>query len=275
LNAQAAGGLAPAPRTRHATVSISLDPDTTAPPAVAIAAPPAAARPSPAWRLFSLAMRGLILYSVVTYFIEIEVVHSANSRVGPPFFLWSERAVAAIFTLEYLLRWRHSRSRTFPLTPAALLDLGVVLPFWIGFYVHPSWLGWVRSLRVLRLFRFFYHDPEMAAYVRVLTRAWPYARAAVKVLGVVVLTYVAAIYQMEHTAQPGRFGSLRDTLYFAVITLTTVGFGDIAPVTTGGRMITIAFVLVGGVILASIFAVVTTSFVNEMLAGRHRGDAVK
>jgi len=202
------------------------------------------------------------------YFLEIEVYHSPHSRAGPPFFLWSERVVAAIFTIEYFVRWVRSRSLRYPLTPVAILDLAVVLPFWVGFFVQPMWLAWVRSLRILRLLRFFYHDPEMGLYCRVLARSWPYARAAVKVVGVLLLTYVGAIYQMEHVAQPERFGSLRDTLYFAIMTLSTVGYGDVSPITVGGRMLSIAFVLFGGIVLSSIFAVVTTSFVNEMLTNR-------
>jgi voltage-gated potassium channel len=216
-------------------------------------------------RFFSAAIRVLILYSVAMYLLEVEVFHSPHSRAGHPFFLWSERFVAAVFTIEYLWRWHRSRRARYPLTLPAAVDLIAVAPFWLGFFVQPEWLRWVRALRILRLFRLFYYDPDMRTYARAMRRAWPYAKSAIKVMAVLLLTYIAIMYEMERPAQPEKFASLRDTWYFAVTTLMTVGYGDVTPVTVGGRMVTTVVMILGGAVVASFFAVITTAFVNEIL----------
>jgi voltage-gated potassium channel len=179
--------------------------------------------------------------------------------------LWSERFVAAVFTIEYLWRWHRSRRVWYPLTLPAAVDLIAVAPFWLGFFVQPEWLRWVRALRILRLFRLFYYDPDMRTYARAMRRAWPYAKSAIKVMAVLLLTYIAIMYEMERPAQPEKFASLRDTWYFAVTTLMTVGYGDVTPVTVGGRMVTTVVMILGGAVVASFFAVITTAFVNEIL----------
>src|SRR5262245_49852229 len=99
---------------------------------------------TPKQRYCELFIVALILYSVITHFIEIEYVRS-DASFG--FWLWSERVVAAIFTVEYVIRWRASRSWLYPFRPMAIVDLVAVLPFYIGFFVD------LRSLRLIRLLR--------------------------------------------------------------------------------------------------------------------------
>src|SRR2546421_4367292 len=101
-------------------------------------------------RLLELFVQVLIFYSLLMYFLELEFTISERS-VG--FWLWSERIVATLFTIEYITRWVVSRSWLYPLRPMALVDLVAILPFYVGFFVDLRSLRLVRTLRVLRLFK--------------------------------------------------------------------------------------------------------------------------
>src|SRR5262245_60614066 len=92
----------------------------------------------------------VIAYSLIMYFLEVEVTDSHRST---GFWLWSERVVAAIFTVEYAARWLASRSWRYPLSPMALIDLGAILPFYVGFLVDLRTLRLIRTLRTLRIFK--------------------------------------------------------------------------------------------------------------------------
>src|SRR5690242_7977919 len=91
-------------------------------------------------------IRWVILYSIAALFIELEV---APDGPPPSWFLWSERVITAVFTLEYLARWVGSRSWRYPLRPMALVDLLAVLPgYLILFGATSSSVGLVRLLRL-------------------------------------------------------------------------------------------------------------------------------
>jgi voltage-gated potassium channel len=101
----------------------------------------------------------VIFYSLATYLIELEVCRTEHSLAGHPFFLWSERTVAVIFTAEYLIRWRSSeKKRSYPTSPLAIIDLLAILPFYIGFLVDMRSLRLIRTLRVLRVLKIYRYN---------------------------------------------------------------------------------------------------------------------
>jgi voltage-gated potassium channel len=109
-----------------------------------------------------LLSQAAILYSLATYIIEIQFVGSEHSRQGPSFFLWSERTVAVLFTLEYGLRWLSARDRRrYPLTALAIVDLLAILPFYIGFLVDLRVLRLIRTLRLLRLLKLYRYNAAL------------------------------------------------------------------------------------------------------------------
>jgi voltage-gated potassium channel len=186
-----------------------------------------------------------IFYSLATYFVELEFVGSESSVSGPKFFLWSERIVAGVFTVEYVLRWVLSRRWSYPLTFAALIDLLAVLPFYIGFLVDLRALRLVRTLRMLRLFKLHRYNAALRNFVASIRSVADQLSA----LGIVILFFVmlssSLLYEFEHSAQPQIFARLSDGLWWCVTTLTTVGYGDKYPITTAGR-ITATFTVVFG-----------------------------
>jgi len=161
--------------------------------------------------------------------------------------LWNfEVFCAAVYTVEYGVRVYLARPRWKYMTSFyGIIDLLAILPFYLMMVFN---LQAVRAFRLLRLLRLF----KLVRYtnaVQRFRRAFALARDDLVLFGVsaLIVLYLAAIgiYHFEHEAQPERFTSVFDSLWWAVATLTTVGYGDIYPITPGGRLFTF-FVLVLG-----------------------------
>lgn len=186
-----------------------------------------------------------IFYSLATYFVELEFVPSDNGNGVPAFFIWSERVVATIFSVEYVLRWIRSRRWRYPLTFAAMIDLLAVLPFYFGFLVDLRALRLVRTLRILRLFKLHRYNTALRNFAFSLRSI----RAQLAALGIVVLFFIvlssSLLFEFERVAQPQAFAKYSDGLWWCITTLTTVGYGDKFPITAAGR-VTATFTVVFG-----------------------------
>ena len=209
--------------------------------------------------------RYLVWYSVGMYFVEEVWLGTEDSLQGPPFFLWSERVVAILFTIEYLLRWKvDNRKKSYPFTLSAIIDFLAIVPFYVGFFVTREHLHLVRTMRILRLLKFFRYSRSL----QLLAVAFYRARSHLQALGFAVLVLVlfshAAIYEAERYVQPDKFGSAFDAIWFSCVSITTVGYGDIAPITPLGRIVTMITFVAGIMIFGTFAAVMNTSFA-EML----------
>lgn len=151
-----------------------------------------------------------------------------------------------VFSVEYVVRLTLSRPRwRYLFSFLGLIDLIAILPFYLSLGID------LRSLRVFRLLRLF-RILKLARYsaaMRRFHRAFVIAREELILFGAtaLILLYLAAvgIYHFENEAQPEVFTSIFDSLWWAVATLTTVGYGDIYPVTSGGRLFTFFVLLLG------------------------------
>jgi voltage-gated potassium channel len=161
--------------------------------------------------------------------------------------LWTfEVLCAAVYTVEYGVRLYLARPRMKYVTSFyGIIDLLAILPFWLMAAFN---LQAVRAFRLLRLLRLF----KLVRYTNAVQRfhrAFVIARDDLVLFGVIALIvlYLSAIgiYHFEHDAQPERFSSVFDSLWWALATLTTVGYGDIYPVTAGGRLFTFIVLVCG------------------------------
>ena len=187
-----------------------------------------------------------------------------------------EYAVVVLFTVEYVLRlatagrrWAYIRSFY------GIIDLVALL----SFYLTVVWGGMmdlraIRALRLLRLFRVFEISRYSAATVRI-ARALAYARdeAMVFLFATMVLLYIAAmgIHHFESEAQPEKFDSVFHSLWWAVVTLTTVGYGDAYPITLGGRIWTFVVLLLGMGIVAVPAGLIATGLSRAIEEERGEG----
>ena len=167
-----------------------------------------------------------------------------------------EAFVVVVFTAEYLLRlyvtpnpWRYATSFY------GVVDLASILPSLVGFVMTGTVLD-TRALRTLRLFRLL-RLLKVARYAHAADRlreAWTLVKDEVLVFGIAafVVLYVCAlvIYQFENEAQPEVFSSVFTAMWWAAVTLTTVGYGDIYPITAMGRIFTVLMLFIALGIIA-------------------------
>jgi voltage-gated potassium channel len=196
-----------------------------------------------AGRLFDLTVQALVLISLVSFSIETLPDLSPRTR---QILRWIEIATVSLFTLEYGLRLLVAdRKLGFVFSFFGIIDLLAILPFYLALGID---LRSIRVIRFLRLFRILKLGRYSEAIQR-FHRALLIAREDLILFGVValILLYVSAvgIYFFEHQAQPEQFASIFHSLWWATVTLTTVGYGDVYPVTVGGRVFT-GFVLMLG-----------------------------
>jgi len=197
-----------------------------------------------AGRIFDLAVQFLVLVSLVSFSVE------TLPNLSPVVRKWLnviEMLTVGLFTAEYLLRVAVATpKRSFILSFFGLIDLSAILPFYLS-------LGMV-DLRVVRIVRFlrFFRILKLTRYYNAITR-FRKALSLVKEelilfsVAAIIVLYISAvgIYFFEREAQPEAFSSVFHSLWWAIVTLTSVGYGDVYPVTVGGRVFT-AFVLIVG-----------------------------
>jgi voltage-gated potassium channel len=185
-----------------------------------------------------------------------------------------------VFSLEYVLRmwsaveipmlsrmppWR-ARLR-FALRPIMIIDLLAVLPW----YLHPFVSVDLRSLRVFRLFRLLKlvrYSPALQTLGRVIAEEYRALLGALLVILILLLFASTAIYFLERDAQPDKFGSVPAAAWWALATLTTVGYGDVVPITPLGKIVGGIVMLLGVGMIALPVAIIATGFSQE--SARHQ-----
>jgi len=205
----------------------------------------------------------VIFYSLVMYFIELEFTGTENSKEGFRLFLWSERLVAVLFTVEYFVRWYFSKDKwKYPFTWMAVVDLVAVLPFYVGFMVDMRSLRLIRTLRILRLFKFYRYNEALKSFIVSFAKI----QKELQVIGIAILFLVflsaTCEYEFEREAQPEMFAKYSDALWWSMITLTTVGYGDMYPVTLGGRITALVTLALGLGIFGTFLSLIGSAFMS-------------
>ncbi|MGF1516712.1 MAG: ion transporter [Nodosilinea sp.] len=150
--------------------------------------------------------------------------------------------IVVAFTLEYGLRlWVAQRPWRYAFSLYGLIDLVALLPSWIGIF-DIRFLRFFRSLRILRLVRIF---DDRRWFGQVTSTDSLILIRILLTLGTIIFIYSGLIFQVEHPNNPEAFATFLDALYFAVVTMTTVGYGDVTPISEAGRGLTVMMILTG------------------------------
>lgn len=210
-----------------------------------------------AGRAFELTIQSLIVTSLVVYSIETlpsvrEAMEDDVPDLVTTLLSLIEVVTVTVFTFEYALRLAVAdRKLRFVFSFYGIIDFLAILPFYLTLFAGLGGsvdLRTIRALRLFRLFRVFKLARYSSALVR-FRRAFIAAREELilyVILTLVMLYFAAAgIYFFENEAQPDAFSSIFSSLWWAVATLTTVGYGDVYPVTPGGRLFTFFVLMVG------------------------------
>jgi voltage-gated potassium channel len=218
---------------------------------------------TPAGKLFDLLLLLSICGSVVV--VMLESVLAVRQRFGPELRAL-EWTFTVLFTVEYLLRLASVRHpRRYMTSTFGLIDLLAVFPTWLSLVLPGAQnLLVLRSLRLLRIFRIL----KLAEYLREASVLWQALRASRRKIFVFLLTVVtivvvvgALMYVIEGEAHG--FTSIPLSIYWAVVTLTTVGYGDLAPATVPGRVLATIVMLLGYGIIAVPTGIVTAELTRS------------
>jgi voltage-gated potassium channel len=224
-------------------------------------------------RLVHRVLIGLVLVSVVS--VIFESVPEYGEHYAAVFDAIEYVAVAA-FTLEYVLRvWcapehAYYAHRT-PLgaridfigSAWALIDLAAFLPFYLSFYFSSD-LRVFLMLRLLRFFKFARYSPGIRTLLAVIEAERKALLAWLILLFGAVLFYSTAMHLAEHEAQPEKFGTIPDAMWWAIETVTTVGYGEVIPLTLAGKLIASFAMVTGFMLLGLPVGILATAFAEEI-----------
>lgn len=229
----------------------------------------------PLSKAFDILLLGLIFLNVIA--VALETVDSLYEEYQY-WFKNFEGFSVLFFTVEYLLRiwsctvktaYRHPiwGRLKYMITPLALIDLLAIIPFYFPLLAPQLRVG--RSLRLLRLFRVLklnrYTD-SLRILGRVLRLKQEEILLSLFVLSILLAVASSIIYYAEHEAQPEAFSSIPEAMWWGTITLTTVGYGDVYPVTLLGRILGAILAILGIGLFALPAGILASGFSEELQA---------
>lgn len=199
-----------------------------------------------------------------------------NEAIGG-FFEVFEIFSVIVFTIEYLLRiWtsdllypnmsRLKAMAKFMLSPIGLIDLLAIVPFYLPFIVTLDlrFLRLLRLLRLLRILKLKRYNRSLKLVVAVLRETWSDMGATLFVSFILMLVASSLMYNIENHAQPEAFSNIGQAFWWAVATLTTVGYGDIYPVTALGKLLSGVIAILGIGIVALPAGILSSAFMDKI-----------
>ena len=217
-----------------------------------------------------------ILVSVNVLAVSLETVDSLH-RAYKDIFWWIEIVSVTLFTLEYGLRlWSVAASAnergisslkarlSYVFSPTGIIDLVAILPSLLPLLFGSIDLRWLRILRLARLFKFSHYTTALEDLISSVRRERQSFIATIYLLFLALMISSTLIYVFEHELQPENFGSIPESMWWSFVTLTTVGYGDVVPMTAVGRAIAGLTALMGVCVVALLTGIVATGFSKQM-----------
>jgi voltage-gated potassium channel len=216
----------------------------------------------------------LILANLIA--VCLESVDSIAAIYGSQLLLF-EMISVTIFAIEYLLRLWSAPMQTDlgGQTPASkrlkyvfsftgIIDLLALLPSFLQWLIPGADLRWLRALRMVRLLKLSHYSSALEDLISAIREERRAFGAALYLLGIALFLASALIYVAENRVQPEVFSSIPETMWWAIITLTTVGYGDVSPVTPLGKLIGALTALMGVCTVALLTGIVGNAFANQL-----------
>lgn len=212
----------------------------------------------------------LILLTVIAVILESDTEIKNEHQM---LFMVLEYISITVFTIEYFLRvwssaeekkYRNIKGRIkYMLTPMAIIDLLAVLPAWLGIFISRD-LMILRGLRLIRVFKLTRYSRSMNLLMSVMRQESANIFSAFFVLTILILIAATGMHIVEGEFQPEKFGSIPQAIWWATVTLTTVGYGDVVPITASGRIFGI-IILMSGIGMAALPAgILASGFTKEI-----------
>lgn len=228
-------------------------------------------------RFMDFAMVVLIIANVAA--IMLESVASIEAQYASQFWYFEVFSIT-VFTIEYLLRvWScpdikegeyqdsfKGRLKYMCSIPA-LIDFAAIAPFYLSLFFVMD-LRFLRVFRVFRIFKLTRYSNAMTMLLRVFKEESSSFFAAFSILAIVLITAASGIYLLEHEVQPEAFGSIPAAMWWATATLTTVGYGDVTPITPLGKVFGGLITVVGMGMVALPAGILASGFSAQLKQNR-------
>lgn len=224
-------------------------------------------------KIFDLFIIGLIIINLIMVVADTFTLPEKLSNIMS----YLETFSVIVFSIEYILRvW--TADLAYPdLKPVkarikymfsfmALIDLIAILPFYIPFIIKIDLraLRALRTVRLLRMFKMNRYTKALSSIADVFKRKASQLQSSVFVVFLLMLISSILMYQVEHSAQPGVFKNAFSGIWWAVATFTTVGYGDIYPVTAAGKVLSALIALLGIALVAVPTGIITAGFMEQI-----------
>ena len=187
-----------------------------------------------------------------------------------------ELVSVVIFSIEYLLRVWSAPSREdlgsssnlikrlkYIFSFTGLVDFLAIIPSILPYFFGGVDLRWLRVLRLLRLLKISNYSSALEDFFSAIKADWRSFSAALYLMVIALFLSSALMYIAEHDSQPEKFSSIPETMWWGLITLTTVGYGDVSPVTPLGKIIGAFTAIMGVCTVALLTGIVASAFANQ------------
>lgn len=222
-----------------------------------------------AGKAFDIALLLMIIFSIVV--VMLDSIKSTSRQYGHLFDIL-EWSFTILFTIEYLLRLISVRKPLMYVTSFfGVIDLLAIIPSYLSiFFIGAQSLLVFRALRLLRIFRIF-KLTHFLTEMQFLKASLNSSLKKISIFMLVVLSLVIILGSVMYLVENGEngFDSIPDSIYWAIVTLTTVGYGDISPVTPMGKFIASLMMFIGYGIIAVPTGIVTTEMARAVRSKKH------
>lgn len=215
-------------------------------------------------KTFDVALLFFIIGSVIA--VMLETVGPIEAEYGK-YLIFFEWVFTIFFTIEYVLRlWCVKKPLKYATSFFGVIDLLSILPAYLSLvFAGTHYLAVIRALRLMRVFRIF----KLAQFINegaVIMQAMRASRTKITLflvfITVIVMILGSAMYLIEGGSEDSGFTSIPRSVYWAIVTLTTVGYGDIAPVTPFGQFVAACIMILGYAVIAVPTGIVTAELTN-------------
>lgn len=212
----------------------------------------------------------LIIANVLAMILES---HVSIRNVYGFYFNFFETVSIYIFSFEYLYRIRLAYLDNqlkgvskYVFSTFGLIDLISILPFFLNQFVKVDgrFLRILRLFRLTRIFKLGRDSSSLKLFVQALRGVKNELKFTLFLSSLAILFSASAIYYLEHEAQPEKFSSITESIWWATVSLATVGYGDVYPITPGGKIFASFISLIGIGIVAIPTGIISASFVEEI-----------
>ena len=220
------------------------------------------------------ALSTLILLNLLA--VSLESIDQLSTQYG--FLFWAfELFSVTIFSCEYILRiWSSDANKddksasstklrfSYIFSFTGLIDLIAILPSILPLFLGQIDLRWLRVLRLVRLLKISHYSTALEDLISAIREERNAFGAALYLFCIALFISSALMYVVEHEIQPENFSSIPTTMWWSMITLTTVGYGDVSPMTSLGKLVGAATAIMGICVVALLTGIVATAFANQV-----------